>query len=308
MYVYADVVLAINIAMNSLILILTAWSAGISYKLWRIIAAASAGSLYVIWGLIAWNTAFYTPFAKFVAAAVIVNIAFKIRTVRTLLVTIACFYVISLLMGGAVIGWWYYFSQGSPLQGELFPSGSLSWKYLLAGAATVLILVLLAFRRLAANITRRSNLYTAVVTYEGRSVRFTALLDTGNELFAPAGRKPVVLVEQNVLMPILGEAVNNFLRDNSPDTWVSKIDQCPDSTWLARLQLIPYRSVGGRSLLIGFRPDCLSVVAGSKLIETDSVVIGIHSGRMASNGVYSALLHPELMQFIHRKEGANICA
>ena len=43
MSVYIDVLLGINIMMNSIILILTALAAGISYKLWRVLAAAVLG-------------------------------------------------------------------------------------------------------------------------------------------------------------------------------------------------------------------------------------------------------------------------
>lgn len=308
MYVYADIVIIINIAMNGIILVLTAWVAGINYKVWRILTASALGAVYALGGVAAELELLYTPLAKLAVAAALVYAAFGSRSGRLLAKAVACFYLVSFVLGGAVTGWLYYFQVGTLVNTGREAWLSLSWQQLLAGTAVAVLLSVFALRRLAANLIRRRALLPVIVSYGGRQARLLSLLDTGNQLFTAVGRKPVVLVEAKALEPVLSEAVNGFLHSNQPELWLANLQQCCDQSWLGRIQPIPYQAVGNRSLLLGFRPDSLTVLTPAARVETDAVVIGIYSGRLSPDGSYNALLHPMLVQLVNVKEGANICA
>jgi stage II sporulation protein GA (sporulation sigma-E factor processing peptidase) len=66
MYIYVDVVFCINIIMNTIILLTTAWLARISYVWWRVLLAAAWGAVYVIGGVMPQLALFYTPVFKLV--------------------------------------------------------------------------------------------------------------------------------------------------------------------------------------------------------------------------------------------------
>src|SRR5690349_3640451 len=112
MYVYADVVFIINVMMNSAILLLTAWTTGIKYKLWRILLAASIGSLYVLVSIIPGMLIVHHIIFKILMSLILILLAFGIKPKRLILLIMAFFYMIAFILGGAVAGW-LYFSQSS---------------------------------------------------------------------------------------------------------------------------------------------------------------------------------------------------
>lgn len=251
MYVYGDLILVLNLVMNSMIFVLTAWAAGINYKVWKIMLAAAAGGVYALGSLGAGETALYHPLAKLAVSVALVTVAYGVKPLRTLAALTAYFYVVSLLFGGAVVGW--LFLAGSGWQpGEALRA--VTWLDLGIGSMAGLLLVFLVSRRVLANMSRRRQLLPVTVNYAGRQVGLTALLDTGNALYT-AGQKPVVLVDRQALGPVLGSQAGRYLEETAAGEWLTRLEECRDEAWLSRIQVIPCRSVGGRSLLLGFRPD-----------------------------------------------------
>lgn len=301
MYVYGDILLLVNTVMNSLILALTAWAAGITYKKWRLFAAAVLGSIYALGGLFAADMFFYSLPAKLLAAALLVVTAFGRRPFGSLLLLTAYFYIVSLLLGGAVVGWLLLAASG----GQGWPQ--VEARHLAAGAAAAIGLTLIVGRRLAAGLGRRPLILPVTVSLDGRQIRLTGLLDTGNSLYTVGGRRPVVLIEQQALEPLLSSALGDYLRRTRPDVWFADIENCGDPDWLCRLQVIPCHGVSGQGLLLGFRPDRLTIVTATGESATDAVV-AIHAGRLDPAGGYAALLHPLALQGLEAKEGTNKCA
>lgn len=308
MVIYADVFLAINFLLNSIVLVLTAWAAGIGYKVWRVFAAATLGSIYALGTLVADHAVFYSPFVKLIASITIVLAAYRMVSLRSLLIAIACFYLVSLLLGGAVVGWLFFFQPADYWRTGQTAWLSLSWTHLATGAVLTFVLALAAFRVLHANMARRRMLLPVVISYNGRQVTVMSLLDTGNALYGMTGRTPVVVVTQQSLVQVLSEPVQNYLRQNEPDVWLANLAECQDQEWLSRIHPIPYRAVGTHSMLLGFRPDSLTVLTETGRIKTDRVIVGIYCGDLVSDGHYHALLHPAVMQFANCKEGVEICA
>ncbi len=303
MYVYADILLIVNTVMNGVILLLTAWAAGLGYKAWRLLAAAALGALYALGGLLPAAALLYVPAAKLAAAVLLVWLAFGLKTWRAMLLATATFYLVSLVLGGAVLGW---LLLAADPRGPAWPTPA--WHHLAAGAALALLLTGLVWRRLLAGLTRRRLLLPLVLDYAGRRVSLTALLDTGNHLYTPGSHRPVVLVERSRLEPLLGSRVNDYLRQTPPADWPAALDRCPDQEWLARVQIIPCRSVGGGGLLLGFRPDNLAVITATGSITAADAVVGVHEGTLCAAGTYGALLHPAVLRTIDNKEEAGICA
>ncbi|MBC8014865.1 MAG: sigma-E processing peptidase SpoIIGA, partial [Sporomusaceae bacterium] len=183
-----------------------------------------------------------------------------------------------------------------------------SWIHLLLGSSAGIFLIVISLRRMFACRISYNNRYTVKLEYEGRRVELTGMLDTGNGLYTVIGRKPVVLVNQYAIEPILSEQVVVFLRDNNPNVWLANLDKCMDLAWLSRIQVIPYHGIGSKSMLLAFRPDGFMVSGSFGCIETNDVVIGIYSGTLSGDGAYAVLLHPQVMNGLSKKEGVSICA
>lgn len=294
MYIYADVVFIVNLMMNTLILLLTAWLARISYIWWRILAASSLGSIYVIGGVMPELAIFYTPIFKLILSITIIWLAFGFKNWRTLLIQIGLFYITSFVLGGAVLGWLFFWHSKDLLAGvgKLPVSG-----WLLFGGSLLSLILLFSVSKFVLNrMLRRCTLFQAKAKYKDKCVMFTGMLDTGNALYTILGRRPVVLVNQSVLENILDDCVKKYLHDYPVEEWFQHLEFCGDTAWLERVQIIPYRAVGNASFILGFRPDRLIIHTGSGIIETDNVVLGVYHGALSSEEMYQALLHPAILQ------------
>lgn len=308
MYIYADVVFMINIIMNSTILLLTAWTAGIHYKLWRIIIAGAIGSCYVLAGMLPGMMMICQPLGKVMISLILLLVAFGFKSVRSMLLLLAFFYVVAFILGGAVAGWLYFWQTNHDFGSPNLLLANLSWTHLLFGSSAGVLLIVIVLRRVLPRLIRHQNLYQVKIEYQGRTVELTGMLDTGNGLYTVIGRKPVIVVNQHVVESILSEEVMSFLRNNSPEMWLPNLDQCMDATWVSRIQIIPYYGIGSKSMMLSFRPDCFMIASQVGFMEVHDVVIGIYSGTLAADGEYVALLHSQIVNELSKKEGVSICA
>jgi len=90
--------------------------------------------------------------------------------------------------------------------------------------------------------------------------------------------------------------------------WLTNLDKCMDLAWVSRIQIIPYHTISSKSMLLAFRPDRFMVSTKNGFIDAGDMVVGIYSGTLSGDGAYAALLHPQIMNEINKKEGASRCA
>lgn len=306
MYIYGDLFLIVNIVINTVIIVLTGLGAGIKLKGWRVLTAAVFGSLYALFGLTGDYALWYNPAAKIFVSVAIVFAAFPIKSLRLLGIAVACFYTVSFFLGGAVIGWLMLFKQDILGPGGSISILSLNWRHLAVGVLAAVTLALAVFSRIKTVRERRGLLMPVTIENDGRHVQLTALLDTGNRLFA--GSRPVIIVSLASIEPVLGGAVIKYLRQTSHDMWIANLTGCEDVNWLSKIEVIPYRAVGLKNMLLGFRPDEVRVLTENGEIKSENVAIGILSGNLVADGSYQALLHPEVIHGVNTKGGTDICA
>lgn len=305
---YIDILLIVNIVMNSIILLLTAWGAGISYKGWRILIAAILGGVYVVSGIWPKLVVFHNAPVKLLVSCLLVLTAFGFKSIRIHLLLVGIFYIVSFILGGAIVGWLYFWQNSSYLQMSEMRINTISLKSLAAGSLVGITLILIVMRRMINRMLRADNFYNIKIDYADRQVELVSMLDTGNCLSTVMGRKPVVVVEQVKVETILSDSVVNFLKSNEADSWLTHLDQCLDSDWLSRIQIIPYKAIGSNNMLLGFRPDKVTVITKTGEITTTEVVIAIYNGHLSSDGTYTALLNPFIINHATSNKEVGVCA
>ena len=307
MAIYADMLFFINIIMNSIILLLTAWAAGIPYQFWRILMAATVGSAYVLAGLLPSMSLTHHPLGKVAMSLLLVVIAFGKKPKQTVLLLTGFFYIVGFILARAVLGWVHFWQTTSFEQlSVILPQ--LSWTQLLWGSSVGILFMVFILRRMVTRVVRQNNIYKVRIAYEGRRMEVLGLLDTGNGLYTITGHTPVILVNYKALTALLSTQTVLFLEKNEPDGWLNNLNQCEDVVWLSKVQVIPYRTIGSKSMLVAFRPDHLTLWSGEDRIEISDVVLGIYSGTLSEDGSYEALLHPQILNGLNNKKGAGVCA
>ena len=115
------------------------------------------------------------------------------------------------------------------------------------------------------------------VGYNGREESFEALVDTGNLVEDPVGKRPVVFITEELAFKILGEKI---------DFSDTKLD-VPEN-FKKRIRLIPVNSMDGKRILYGFLSDYVTVVNSGKY---ENVNVSFAVGKKGDlYGGYHALL------------------
>ncbi len=301
MVVYYDELLVINFILNSIILYLTAWSASLSVPNIRIVSGALIGSVYALGELLPNSTLLYAPLSKFIFTAILIMIVFGCQPMRRFGMLVVLFFVNSFGLGGAIIGWFYFF-HSSPVPFHSPPLAITG--YSLAGGGFIGVGLLMIWARSFTKTFSRKNIsYRLKICYEGRVIELNSLLDTGNRLYSPFGHKPVIVVHYEELAGLLSNTALQYLISNH-DHLVETIHNVPDVNLLERLEIIPYKGVGSQNLLAGFRSDWVEVRS-----VRSQAVIAITPLKLSPDNFYQALLHPDVVPSENNHETeANVCA
>lgn len=173
------------------------------------------------------------------------------------------------------------------------PQGTL--KAFLFSVGLCLVLIRPIGRILSGKVLREGSIVPVLVRIDDKTIRFNALVDTGNSLTDPITGYPVMVVEAETVKSILPPEVYNSVVTNKIGTFSGSMNQ-KYAPWLKRLHLIPFKSIGSENgILTGFRPDNVRVCQEGTFKEINDVIVGICSTKLSDNSRYSALLGPAVI-------------
>jgi stage II sporulation protein GA (sporulation sigma-E factor processing peptidase) len=295
--VYADILFFENLLANCLILKLTSSISGIALKTMRMIFASSLGALYAVITVAIPNTAVMSALlTRIIVSTLMILVAFKIRTfsefmrrwgmmILSAFLLAGCTYALSsFLDGGAVsrAGFMYISPQGI-LKAFLFSAG------------LCIVLVRPIGRILSGKAFKEGSIVPVYIRVEDKSVRFYALVDTGNSLIDPITGYPVMVVEADSIKGILPTEVYESVVSNNMGLYTNN----GESTWLNRIHLIPFKSIGKENgMLTGFRPDNIRIGQEGSFKEINDVIVGICGMKLSGSDKYSALVGPAMLSKI----------
>lgn len=291
--VYADVLWLVNFLLDLAILWGTARFGSFLTSWPRLLLASALGAFYGVGLLFPALAPLYAIPLPVLASVVMLLAAFGRLPWRRFGWLMACFYLLSLMMGGLVLALQALLGWGLGRQ------ASLVWllpALLLAAAAGGVGVA--GFRRML----RRFGLMSQVhISFGGQRVCLPCFLDTGNNLREPVGQRPVMLAElaalRHVLPPALWHGLRELYRTEGENArpyqvWLA----CQEFEWSRRLLLLPFSSVGeSQGLLLGFVPDELHFQLGDgrQVQSGQEIVLGICPLPLRGLKGCRAIVHPE---------------
>lgn len=188
----------------------------------------------------------------------------KIRFIKYSL----AFLTITYIFGGAMMALWGVFHPKSMLTANGVTYFNISPIILILSTALIYLFIrLLMFFK--ASSKPEKLIYDCIVEYSGTTACFQAINDTGNLLCDPYFNFPVVIVEKDVLSPILAL---------SPKTY-----------------LIPVKSVAKQGLLYAFRPNSFYISINGKRRKTENVTIAISENKIHKQ--FNGILPSKIINF-----------
>ncbi|MDL2280418.1 sigma-E processing peptidase SpoIIGA [Selenomonadales bacterium OttesenSCG-928-I06] len=313
MHIYGDIIILINLIMNTFILVLTGFTAKKSYSFSRIILAAFIGSIY---SLLEFNTnlsILYTIPFKILFSIFIVLLAFKIQNLRSFLILFSLFFIVSFATAGTVF--FLIYLTNSNLMEITSILASCNFIHLCIGTFLIFILIYLTDKHILKNINTRNNSYIFYLKFNNKIIKACGLLDTGNSLHSITNNKPVILINLKKILELLSDETQNFLNNNYHTKWLENIIELKDDDFLKKLEIIPYKTISSQEnslnkqqdTLLGFRADEIIIITNESKITSENIVVGITTAISNENDGYDALLHPLLFNNINVKKETIKC-
>lgn len=296
MEIYWDILLLLNVLINFVILVLTAWISRQSYAFWRIFVAAVIGGIYVLVEGIFDFPGLYLVVSKILISLLLPIVSFGFSSVRQISFIIGIFYVVSFVLGGAVLGCTYLWRMNV----QFYDAGIISplrYQQLLWGMGIGITLLYFVICRILKTHLNSQYYYKIRIQYADREIELEAIVDTGNCLYTPITYTPVIIVEKKMVLPIMNTPVKEFFEKYASANWIANLDKCLDTVWLERIQLVSCKSIGSeQNLLISFRPDSIDIIKENRYIKINNAMVAIYDGVLTNCGGYSALLHPQVIK------------
>ncbi len=294
MEIYADIVFAVNMGMDTLIL----WTAGkILHKKtsgWRLLVGGAVMALmYCITILVIRFHPVYHFLLSVLMLVTGIFIAFFPKNIKDYAKLLAVSYVSSFILGGLGLSLYYNTGFVSFLNADF--GGVFSVKLLLfsvVGFYILIKLILIFFNRLS---VKRQVFLPVRIYINEVNAELQALVDTGHSLTDPLSKAPVVIAEL--------ESVKGFLPDDLRDAFQRNAESDPgtlaeihDSAFMGRIRMIPFESIGKQhGILVGFRSDKVEIYTQQQILSRDNVVIGIYNFKLSKDGCYQGLISPGLI-------------
>lgn len=274
MVIYVDILLFINIVVNTAILWCTAKLVRTDVKPLRFLCAVFICCVYGFAVVLPNLGVLLNVFVKFIISAVIVFVAFGGKPLRGFLKK----YFMFLLVSVSYIAFLLILQSAFRLQHTIYiRNGSVYFNlpvfYILL-AVVVLCATQLLVNRILEKKPPQKSICECVIDFCGKKKKINCLVDTGNFLREGITGLPVVIVDRF--------SVSGFLDvDDSGKILFDK-----NSPLQTRFRMIPYRSADGqRGMMNGFRPDGFEV-AGKKY----KVVVAVSKNRMDTDGRYHGIV------------------
>ncbi|WP_235285423.1 sigma-E processing peptidase SpoIIGA [Paenibacillus tarimensis] len=302
--VYVDLVFFTNLLIDGAVLLTTAWVRGLRPKLLRLSAAAVMGALYVVMMFVPPLSFLFTFLLKFALSLLMLWTAFGYASLQHFIRNVAAFYGVNFAAAGGVLGFHYLLQSSGELWDGLWftRTGGLGFELQLgllfvAGTCAVSLLI---YRYVWNNRrkTERVQGHLADVTVQiGNQERCcTGLIDTGNQLYDPLTRTPVMVMEASLWQSELPPGWIKRIKDSEVDLLLAGLEH-DDSPWRDRLRLVPYRGINkGTQFMLALKPDRVIVTHSGQVYETHKVLIGLDGGKLVSDGTYQAIIHPLLVE------------
>ncbi|MGI6604556.1 MAG: sigma-E processing peptidase SpoIIGA [bacterium] len=292
-YVYLDVLIAINLVMNLVILLLTSSLAQVPAHPLRLLAGAATGAAYAVYLVldpaplaVGWS-------AKLAFSLLILIVTFLPVTPFRFLRATGYFYLISFTLGGAALAV-FYLGQGSvvPASG---PYPGIPWWTPVLGLVVAVPIARLCWLYVNRRRWQREITAKLTVRWGRKETEVKAILDSGNLLVDPLTGAPVVVVEAAALTFILPVSLLPLLKEAELDLdALSRV--LTNEPQAHRFRIIPFDSLGQtNSLLLAFRPDKVSVSYGGRRISVPRVVVGLALQSLSPEGSYQALVNPGVL-------------
>lgn len=291
--VYIDVVFAVNLILDFIILLLERKICKRTVSLNRIFLGAFTGAVLmcIIIMIPRMNYIFYLIFSYFFSSAIIIFVTFRPKKLIELIKLTLILYMIAILLGGIIFTLYYYSRTGVGIN---LKGLDLQMLLLFLSMAIIIWMIFINIFFKLMNVSK--NIYQVCIYYQGKEIMLNGFLDTGNTLYDPISNYPVIVAEVDIFKELFSE--NNYLAVKNLITNIYNLNCIQDIQQELGINIrwIPFASLGNENgMLVGIVVEKVIVYIGKELKENKNVVVALYNNKLSKDNSYNVLLHPKLL-------------
>jgi stage II sporulation protein GA (sporulation sigma-E factor processing peptidase) len=295
MTLYLDVIWFLNFCIDYLLIALTAHVLKRNASKKRILLASTLASSYIF--LIAFenSSVLLGPIFKFVFSVFIMIVAFGFRRIRFVVKNVAMFYFVSFVTGGGIFALHYFMkSDIAIMEGIITTQGSglgdpISWLFVVAGVPALWYFSKKRVEDITIEKMNGDHLVRVKITIGDTVLYANGLIDTGNKLYDPITKLPVMILDMNVHGDVFPEVIRLAAKDVMT---IGSRDY--DHPWLNKLRIVPFRSVGEQQFLACIKPETIEIEKDGIIAKAPQSLVGLSWSALSSDNQFDAIVHPKM--------------
>ncbi|MFD1735733.1 sigma-E processing peptidase SpoIIGA [Bacillus salitolerans] len=297
MTVYLDAIWLLNLCIDASLLLLTAVILKRQVSKWRLFLSAFIGSTVVLFIVTPYFTIVNHPSMKLMYSIIMILTAFGFKRFRYFMQALLTFYFSTFLLGGGMVGVHFFLnSEFEVLNGVMATKSSglgspISWGFVLIGFPILWYFSKSRIEDIEIRQVHIDQLVDVSVSIETSTISLKGLVDTGNQLYDPITKTPVMILDINRAKGFL--PVEIIEKSDNLDSMTTVQTNHP---WESRLRIIPYRGVGqNHEFLIALKPDMVQIRKGHEVIDIHKVLIGLSQISLSSDDEFDCIIHPKML-------------
>lgn len=266
--IYADILVAINLIINYLLLRVCCSVTGADCKTLRLFLSAAAGGLFSLIIFINGIPPLVNLLIKSAFLLFMVAVAFGLKSLKSFAKNCAAFFIANFVFAGIMLAISIFVAPHSALYMNGVAYFDINIITLIA-VSLVCYIILSILSRLAKGRAPAQSIYEIAVEYKGEKFCTTALYDTGNSLRDSFSGRPVVIADKSFAEKIIGKN--------------------GDITEQKNFRLIPYSTIKNGGALTAFMADSVEISMPKGTVKVKNIYIAVPEQKVISGG-FCALL------------------
>jgi len=294
--VYLDIIWALNLLFDSLLLYLTAIFLKRRIKLWRLLAGGFIGSLIILFSFTPLNVYTGHPLSKLFCSILMILAAFGYKRLTYFLKALMTLYVSTFLIGGAIMGAHFFVQYDDKLTLSVLKGfgDPISWLFVLIGFPIAWHFSRRNIEGMEMTKIQFEQIVSVSLKIEGQCLEVKGLVDSGNQLYDPLSKQPVMFVSIKKHLEVLPEIIKE-LATFDPEPILMGKQEIPDE-WHHRIRIVPCRVVGQEhQFIIAIKPDQLLFEQQGKQYLYDKGLVSFTMQELSADDVFQCIVHPKML-------------
>ncbi|CAM3696952.1 sigma-E processing peptidase SpoIIGA [Mesobacillus zeae] len=298
MTVYLDIIWALNLMFDSLLLYLTAILLKRSVRAWRVCCGGLIGSILILLPLTPLQELAGYPLVKLGFSIIMVLVAFGFKRLGDFVRCLMVFYLSTFMIGGALTGIHYAIQfdadwASSAALAEIKGFGDpVSWLFILLGFPFAWHFSKRNVENIEMATIQFGQLVTVKIGILGSSIVLKGIVDSGNQVYDPLSRFPVMFLSVKEIMDELPEAARTLAEE--PDLLLTGGEIPPELE--GNVKLIPYKVIGHEhQLRMAIKPDFIEIKKGPETYFVEKALVSLTLQQLSPDDRFQCIIHPKML-------------